>query len=181
MSEFLINPWGRLFFNTLVIASSSVICCLLLFARLPGMELLGVGPHWLLIWVIAWSVHRPWWQGAIAGLILGLIQDGLTQAPPSHTLSLMVVGILTASLQHQRYLQESFISLALIAFIMTFINEGVMAIQYSLWTWRSIEGLWQEQQGVILAGTILTSLWAPVLGYPLVIWWRYLRHLEKEL
>ena len=80
------------------------------------MELLGVGPHWLLIWVVAWSVKRTMWQGALAGLVLGLLQDAMTAPHPTHTLSLIVVGVLTARLQKQRYLQEDIISVALIVF-----------------------------------------------------------------
>lgn len=57
---------------------SVFICLLILPLRLPGMELLAVSPNWLLIWVVTWSVKRTGFEGAIAGLVLGLIQDGMT-------------------------------------------------------------------------------------------------------
>jgi len=69
--------------------------------RLPGIELLGIAPNWLLIWVVVWSVKRTVVQGAIAGLALGLLQDGMTSPHPTHALSLALVGILTARLQKQ--------------------------------------------------------------------------------
>jgi len=56
--------------------------------RLPGIELLGIAPNWLLIWVVVWSVKRTVVQGAIAGLALGLLQDGMTSPYPTHALSL---------------------------------------------------------------------------------------------
>ena len=85
--------------NTGVTVASVLVCLMLLPSRIPGMELLGVGPHWLLIWVVAWSVKRTMWQGALAGLVLGLLQDAMTAPHPTHTLSLIVVGVLTARLQ----------------------------------------------------------------------------------
>jgi len=146
--------------------------------RLPGMELAGIGPNWLLIWVVAWSVQRNLWQGALAGIILGLIQDGMTAHQPTHTLGLALVGIVTARLQKQRFLEEDFISVALIVFGMAIVVETVTALQLS---WgvlltaaapgREVTYLWQYYQQTALSSAILSSLWAPVVYYPLKRWW----------
>lgn len=119
------------FLNAVVTVASVLVCLLLLPGRIPGIELLGVAPHWLLIWVVAWSVKRTAWQGAMAGLVLGLLQDAMTAPQPTHTLSLIVVGVLTARLQKQRYLQEDIVSIALIVFAMAVIAETVLALQIS--------------------------------------------------
>lgn len=168
----------RQIINGLVTVASVVVCLLLSLTRIPGMELLGIGPNWLLIWVVAWSVKRNALQGAIAGCVLGLIQDGMSSPDPSHTFSLILVGILTARIQKQRYIQEDFISVALIVFGMAVVSETVSAIQFSLsgGNWSEI---WYYHQRLALSSAILSSLWAPILYYPLNIWWERIR-LEEQ-
>ena len=121
-----LSPWARQILNWLVTVASALICLSILPARLPGMELLGIGPNWLLIWVVAWSVKRTPLQGAVAGLALGMIQDGMSAPTPTHAFSLALVGILTARIQKQRYIQEDFISVALIVFGMAVVAETLI-------------------------------------------------------
>lgn len=161
----------RQLLNCLVIVGSVLLCLLLLPSRLPGMEFLGIGTHWLLIWVVAWSVKRSVFQGAIAGIALGLIQDGMTSPSPSHALGLGLVGMLAAGIQKQRYIQEDFISIALIVFGMAIVLETVNAIQYSIQGARQLADIWTDYQRIALTSAILSSLWAPVVYYPLNLWW----------
>ncbi len=160
------------------------------WVRGPGLELAGITPDWPLIWVVCWSVRRSAWQGAAAVIVLGLIQDGLTQPHPTHALGLALVGFLTARLQKQRYVQEDFISVALIVFGMTVISQTVMALQWTMLTslswqptdlslaWmgrethRSVESIWITHQKITLTSAILSSLWAPVLYLPLNWCWQ---------
>jgi rod shape-determining protein MreD len=114
------------------IALSTLICVGMLLAQIPGTELAGVSVNWLLIWVVSWSIKRSPMEGAIAGIALGLIQDGLTAPYPSHTLGLALAGVLTALLQKQRYIQEDFISVALIVFAMAVLVETTIAMELSL-------------------------------------------------
>lgn len=197
--------------NSLIVVGSVFLCSLLLLARLPGMELAGITPNWFLVWVVSWSVQRSVWQGAIAGMALGLIQDSLTVPFPSHAIGLAVAGILTALLKKQRYLQEDFISIALIVFGMAVVAETCTAIQFCLPIgtqdlqalfqppadvslpltaapetvevpepvlaplYRTLPDIWQHHQRVALGSAILSSLWAPVLYYPLRRWWQLLQ------
>lgn len=165
--------------NGLVIVLSIALCAMLLLVRLPGMELLGIGPNWLLIWVVSWSIKRTVWQGLLAGVTLGLIHDGMTAVYPSHILSLVLVGVLTASLRRQLYLQENLISVVLIVFFMVIVAETAIAIQYSLVYVRPLREIWQDYQRIAIASATLSSLWAPALYYPLNQWWTNLRKLEK--
>lgn len=187
------SPSARHLVNGVVTVGSVLLCVLILPTRLPGMELLGVAPNWPLIWVVAWSLKRTPWQGAIAGIALGLIQDGMTVHEPTHALSLAIVGILTARIQKQRYIQEDFISVALIVFGMAVLAETITAIQFSLYSFgwspqswidgaggievantvsrRTLAEVWLYHQRVALSSAILSSLWAPVAYYPLKRWW----------
>jgi rod shape-determining protein MreD len=174
------RPSNRIVANCLVTIASVVVCLLISPTRLPGMELAGIGPNWLLIWVVAWSVKRTAFQGAMAGIILGLIQDGMTAHSPTHVLSLMLVGILTARLRKERYLKEDFISIALIVFAMAVIAETVTAIQYSFQGDRSLVEIWTYHQLIALGSAVLSSLWAPIVYYPLNRWWQYINILEQQ-
>lgn len=181
------HPYSLQTLNAAITVGSVLLCLLLLPTRLPGMELLSVGPNWLLIWVVAWSVKRSAFQGAVAGLVLGLIQDGMTSPSPSHALSLAVVGVLTARIQKQRYVKEDFISIALIVFGMAVVAETIIAIQFSLnsfgleasSTHWSLSEIWLYHQQIALSSAILSSLWAPVIYYPLNRWWELVESLEQ--
>ncbi|MGD1906546.1 MAG: rod shape-determining protein MreD [Leptolyngbyaceae cyanobacterium] len=166
--------------NTVVILGSVLLCLLLLPARLPGMELLGVTPNWLLVWVVAWSLKRNQWESAIAGLTLGLLQDAMTSPYPTHTIGLVLVALLTNRIQKQRFIQEDFISVAIIVFGMVVLAQTTIAFQVTLHKllqpqslYPAFTAIWQQHQRIVLSSAILTSLWAPVLYYPLNQWWRY--------
>ncbi|WAL58022.1 rod shape-determining protein MreD [Thermocoleostomius sinensis] len=181
------HPLALRALNWAVTVGSVLLCLLLLPTRLPGMELLAVGPNWLLIWVVAWSVKRMAFQGALAGLVLGFIQDGMTSPTPTHALSLAIVGILTARIQKQRYIREDFISIALIVFGMAVVAETIIAIQFSWQTFgsdaaqvnRNLGEIWVYHQQIALSSAILSSLWAPAIYYPLNRWWEQIGDLEK--
>jgi rod shape-determining protein MreD len=179
--------WGNGVVNVLSVA----LCALLLPTRWPGMELVGTAPNWLMMWVVAWSVKRSVWQAVVAGVVLGAIHDGMngtqvlgatSQLSASRILALVVVGVLTAMLHKQRYIQEEIASIALITFFMTLVYEGVIAAQLlshgqgPWWDWS--QPLWQRYQQVALAAAILSSLWMPVLYYPLDRWWQRVEAAE---
>ncbi|ALF55482.1 rod shape-determining protein MreD [Nostoc sp. FACHB-87] len=162
-----------------VTVGSVLLCLLLLPTRFPGTELLGLGPNWLLIWVVAWSIKRSVWEGAIAGIVLGLLQDALTSPDPTHAVTLGLVGLLTGLVQKQRFIQEDFISIALIVFIMAILSESIFGLQLSLTGDRKVEYIWAYYQRVALASAILSSLWAPVVYYPLNLWWQKRKAIEQ--
>ncbi|WP_026735087.1 rod shape-determining protein MreD [Fischerella sp. PCC 9605] len=174
------HPHLRLIINWIVIFGSAILCLLMLPTRLPGMELLGIGPNWLLIWVVAWSVKRTPLQGALAGMVLGLLQDAIALPDPTHALSLGAVGFLTALLQKQRFIQEDFISIALIVFGMAVLAETIFASQLTLMGDRNITDIWAYYQKVALASAIVSSLWAPVVYFPLNRWWQRLKLAEQQ-
>ncbi|MEA5601094.1 rod shape-determining protein MreD [Nostoc sp. UHCC 0252] len=174
------HPGVRYLVGWIVTAISVLLCLLLLPTRLPGMELLGIGPNWLLIWVVAWSVKRSVFAGALAGIVLGLLQDSMTSPNPTHALSLGIVGVLTGLLQKQRFIEEDFISIAVIVFVMAVLAETIFGLQLTLiGNERKVTDIWTYYQRVALASAILSSLWAPVVYYPLNRWWQRMKLLEQ--
>ena len=184
------HPRIRQWLNWTAIASSVVVSMMLLLTRFPGMELLGIGPNWPLIWVVAWSVKRTAAQGAIAGWVLGLIQDGLTSPDPliqtvltpphpTRVIGLVLVGIFTSRFQKERYLQEDFISVALIVFGMVVMAETAIALQYSWMSDRLLADIWTDHQRFTLCSAIVSSLWAPVVYFPLNKWWEWVDNTKS--
>jgi len=169
----------RLLADWAVIITSVLLCLLMSPLRLPGLQLARVSPDWLLIWVVVWSVKRRAAQGAIAGLVLGWLQDSLTAPYPTHTIGLVLVGIFTARFQKQRYIKEDFVSISLITFGMVLLAEIVVAIQFLFQANRPPGEVWIYYQQIALSSSILSSLWAPVLYYPLNQWWERIEAFDR--
>jgi rod shape-determining protein MreD len=183
-----LNPFVRNILHISIVLASVGLCLLLLPSRLPGMEILGTGPSWLVMWTIAWSIRRSIWHAATAGIVLGLIQDGMTfpagatiGTVPTHVLSLTVVGVLAFLLHKRRYLDDSIFSVSIAAFMLTLVSEFVTGLQYFLETaiqrspeasLDSLNYLWTNQSQVILIAAVLSGLWMPILYYPLNFWWQ---------
>ncbi|WP_373540408.1 rod shape-determining protein MreD [Chamaesiphon sp.] len=183
-----LHPLTRTGLHLLIIGGSVGLCLILLPTRFPGMEVLGVGPSWLVMWTIAWSLHRSIWQAATAGIVLGLIQDAMTfpaavtlGTMPTHVLSLTTVGVLTFWLHKHRYLEDTILRVSIATVLLTFVSESVTGLQYlaevaiaqSVET--SFEGfshVWANQWTTVLISALLSGLWMPILYYPLHLWWQ---------
>ena len=174
------HPWWHQFTDWMVILGTVLLCLLMLPTRFPGLELLSISPNWLLIWVVAWSVNRSVFSGILAGIILGLLQDAMTSPHPTHALSLGIVGMLTALIQKHRFIQEDFISIALIVFGMVAVADTIFAVQLSLEGNRYLESIWTYYQRATLTSATLSSLWAPVVYYPLSRWWQQIKLIRNS-
>jgi rod shape-determining protein MreD len=173
LSKKLLN-WG-------ITLGSLLLCILAMYTRFPGMTLMGIAPNWLLIWLVAWSVNRPVFLAVMVGIALGMVQDGMTFADvrvaPTHVLGLAIAGGITSLLQKQRYVQEDFISIALIVFGMAVIVETMHAVQLTMMG-AKMANVWILQQRIALSSAILSSLWSPVIYFPLSRWWRSMDRQE---
>ena len=167
-------------FNILFICISVLTCSILMLVNIPGIELLETNPNWLLIWLVSWSIKRTIWQGAIAGLIIGWIYDGISINSPSHVLSFVLVGIVTSSLQKQKYLGEDFISVAFVVFFITIFAETIFAWQYSQEALVSIWEATQKYKQIVIISAIITSLWSPAFYYPFNLWHQKVKLLQKK-
>ncbi|BAW97299.1 hypothetical protein NIES970_22500 [[Synechococcus] sp. NIES-970] len=173
--------WTLPWLNYLVIAGSILLCACLLMLRIPGMSILGLGPQWLLMWVIAWSVKQETLYAILGAIAAAWLHDSLMITTlPSHLPGFVLVAYCVSRWRRQRYFEEDFIILALLVFVMTLVAEMVMACQYLLWGLGAPALLWREFQQIALTTAILSSLWTPLLCTPLVRWWSYVRMPEKQ-
>jgi rod shape-determining protein MreD len=180
-----LSPLARTGLHVAIVIGSVGLCLLLLPTRFPGMEILGIGPSWLVMWTIAWSMRRSLWHATTAGIVLGLIQDAMTfptttalATVPTHVLSLTVVGVLAVWLQKRRYLDDTIVSVSLATVLLTVVSEVVTGAQYLLQTASeqslaaSLDDMWTERAIVISIAAILSGLWMPIFYYPLQLWWQ---------
>ena len=158
--------------NRFIVFGSAIICLLLMQVRMPWIEIFDIGPNWVLIWLVAWSIKRPIWQAAMGGLALGLILDGMSGAMPTHVYPFVIVGSLTVILYRLfvKKVQEDFISVAFIVFGMVIVFETLRTLQFVSTGNYILADLWVSQQQVALSSAILSSLWAPVIHFPLQGW-----------
>jgi rod shape-determining protein MreD len=163
---------GRQILNWLGTFASALLSLVALAAPLPAWQLGGVGVDWPLLWVVCWSIRRTALRAAWAGLALGWAVDGLTSSPPTHALGLALAGVLTARLEKQRYIQEDFISVAVITFAMAVLAETCLALQHMVAGKLPLGEVWSHHQWVALGSALVSSLWAPLVYVPLRWWWR---------
>ncbi|MGF1603926.1 MAG: rod shape-determining protein MreD [Thermosynechococcaceae cyanobacterium] len=166
--------------NAVVIVASLILCALALPLRLPGMDLAGIGPHWLLAWVVAWSVKRDAVQGTLGGIAAGLIQDSLTAPHPTHALGLALVGFMVGRIKQQRLMAEEFVSIALIVLCMAGFVEVILALQFTVFRASPLTEVWSSLPQTALSSAILSSLWTPVVYYPLNLWWNRTQAIRKS-
>jgi rod shape-determining protein MreD len=122
-----------------VIGLSIALCLVLSVNRWPGMTVQSVGPNWFVIWVVAWSLKRTRFQGAIAGLGMGWLQDSLTVATPTHGVGLAIVGALTA------HVYQTVLRFWAFDWLIVPIWVGGMTLMTELWfggQWLLLESRW---------------------------------------
>lgn len=154
-----------------VMVASVLLCLLLSLTRLPGMELMQITPDWLLIWVVTWSLKRTPTEGCFMGVVLGLVQDGMTAPFPTHALSLGLVGWISSYLKKQGLVLDDLVSVSLVVFGMAIVAETLLALQFGFMRLRPLPEIWIDHQRIALASAILSSLWAPAIYFPLTRWW----------
>jgi rod shape-determining protein MreD len=192
-----LHPSVRNGLNVLAIVGSVGLCLMLAPTRFPGMEILGVGPNWLVMWTIAWSLHRSLWHAATAGVVLGLIQDAMTfptattlGSIPTHVLSLTTVSVLTFWLHKHRYVDDTILPVAVTTALLTFLAEVLLGAQYLLQTalghsiavsLDSLNYLATNQVSVMLISAVLSGLWMPIIYYPLHLWWQKILAASNKL
>ena len=151
------------------VASGALVPALTLAS--PGLlQLGGVGPAWSVLWLLPWALMEGPGSGALAGLALALVLDGLHLGPVSEIPALVVLGWWWGRLGRKGLPIERSFSLGLLALLgaallgLTLILQGAWLGQLTapvLYTW--------------LAQTLLTALLAPMVCSLLLLAWRQRR------
>jgi rod shape-determining protein MreD len=162
----------------------------LLTLAAPGwLKLAGVAPAWPVLWLLPWALVDGRFSGMVAGLGLGLLVDSLHPGPVSQIPGLMLLGWWWGRIGRRPPPIEQSLGLALLALLGTLALDLTLVLQWAFrngsdapsqaldaarlalpgWT---LADLSLAGPHLILARAVLTSLLAPVVCSPQLLFWR---------
>ena len=142
---------------------------LLTLASPALLKLGGVPPSWAVLWLLPWALVDGPASGAIAGLALGLVLDGLHLGAASEVPALALLGWWWGRLGRRGVPIERSFSLGLLALLGTaLLGTSLLLQQHGLGALPlPLVGL-----HTLVAQSLITALLAPVLCSLLLLRWR---------
>jgi rod shape-determining protein MreD len=154
------------------VATALLVPWLVLAAPAP-LTLAGVPPAWPVLWLLPWALVDGPLSGALAGVGLGLVLDGLHLGPITQIPALALLGWWWGRLGRQGPPIERSFNLGLLALLGTALLGGSLILQSRLLgSWSPAEWLPASALHTWLAQTLLTALLAPLLCSLQLLLWR---------
>ena len=146
---------------------------LLTLASPAWLKLAGMAPSWAVLWLLPWALVDGPKSGAIAGLALGLVLDGLNLGGASQVPLLLLLGWWWGRLGRRGLPIERSFSLGLLAML------GSLALGASLLLQFALAGQWPASGWhSLLAQSVITALLAPMVCSLLLLRWRQVASLR---
>jgi rod shape-determining protein MreD len=146
---------------------------LLTLASPAWLKLAGMAPSWAVLWLLPWALVDGPKSGAIAGLALGLVLDGLNLGGASQVPLLLLLGWWWGRLGRRGLPIERSFSLGLLAML------GSLALGASLLLQFAFAGQWPASGWhSLLAQAVITALLAPMVCSLLLLRWRQVASLR---
>ncbi|MEY4430256.1 MAG: hypothetical protein RLZZ533_192 [Cyanobacteriota bacterium] len=148
---------------------------LLTLASPALLKLGGVPPSWAVLWLLPWALVDGPGSGAVAGLALGLVLDGLHLGSASEVPALALLGWWWGRLGRRGVPIERSFSLGLLALLGTaLLGVSLLLQQHGLGALPlPLAGL-----HTLVAQSLITALLAPVLCSLLLLRWRRVAELR---
>ena len=148
---------------------------LLTLASPALLKLDGVPPSWAVLWLLPWALVDGPASGAIAGLALGLVLDGLHLGAASEVPALALLGWWWGRLGRCGVPIERSFSLGLLALLGTALLGASLLLQQ-----HGLGALPLPLVGLhtLVAQSLITALIAPVLCSLLLLRWRRVADLR---
>ncbi|MEY3749986.1 MAG: hypothetical protein RLZZ186_405 [Cyanobacteriota bacterium] len=148
---------------------------LLTLASPAFLKIAGVAPSWAVLWLLPWALVDGPASGAIAGLALGLVLDGLHLGQVSEVPVLMLLGWWWGRIGQRGVPIERSYNLGLLALLGSLVLGASVLLQLQ---WRGQLPLLQAGLHTLLAQSLITGLLAPVLCSLQLLRWRRVADLR---
>lgn len=148
---------------------------LLTLASPALLKLGGVPPSWAVLWLLPWALVDGPASGAIAGLALGLVLDGLHLGSASEVPALALLGWWWGRLGRRGVPIERSFSLGLLALLGTVLLGASLLLQQH---WLGALPVPLVGVHTLVAQSLITALLAPVLCSLLLLRWRRVAELR---
>mgnify|MGYP007105909674 FL=1 len=157
-----------------ICVASSLLVPLATLAIPPWLGIDGVPPAWAVIWLLPWALVEGPFSGALSGLALGLVMDGLHLSGWSQIPALVLLGWWWGRLGRRAQPIQRSLNLGLLAWLGSMLMGTTVLVQLVIrsgwpldpqlqsWGWHT---LWCQ--------ALITGLLAPMLAsIQLLIWHR---------
>ena len=126
-------------------------------------EIEGVGPSWVLLWLLPWAIEKGPLAGGFAGLCLGLLLDGFFLEGATNIPSLILIGFCWGRLALKGPSIKKSFNFGLLAFLGCLINGFFLWSQnIILFNTNSLIFFNASMFHTLLAQSIITALIAPM-------------------
>jgi rod shape-determining protein MreD len=155
--------------------ATALVVPLLTLASPALLKLGGVPPSWAVLWLLPWALVDGPASGAVAGLALGLVLDGLHLGSASEVPALALLGWWWGRLGRRGVPIERSFSLGLLALLGSGLLGASLLLQQ-----HGLGALPVPLVGVhtMVAQSLITALLAPVLCSLQLLRWRRVAELR---
>ena len=148
---------------------------LLTLASPAFLKIAAVAPSWAVLWLLPWALVDGPASGAIAGLALGLVLDGLHLGSASELPVLMLLGWWWGRIGRRGVPIERSYNLGLLALLGSLLLGASLLLQLH---WRGQLPLLSAGLHTLVAQSLITGLLAPVLCSLQLLRWRRIADLR---
>ena len=142
----------------------------------PGfLKIAGVAPSWAVLWLLPWALVDGPASGAIAGLCLGLVLDGLHLGLASEVPVLMLLGWWWGRIGRRGVPIERSYNLGLLALLGALLLGASLLLQLY---WAGQLPLVEAGLHTLVAQSLITAVLAPVFCSLMLLRWRRIADLR---
>jgi rod shape-determining protein MreD len=149
--------------------ATGLLVPLLTLASPAFLKIAGVAPSWAVLWLLPWALVDGPASGAIAGLCLGLVLDGLHLGLVSEVPVLMLLGWWWGRIGRRGVPIERSYNLGLLALLGALLLGASVLLQLH---WAGQLPLVEAGLHTLVAQSLITGLLAPLLCSLLLLRWR---------
>ncbi|MDA0258825.1 MAG: rod shape-determining protein MreD [Cyanobacteria bacterium] len=163
---------GRLHRQPICVASALLVPMTTL-ATPSWLGLDGVPPSWAVLWLLPWALVDGPVSGALAGVAIGLVMDGLNLGGVSQVPALLLLGWWWGRLGRRAAPVRRTLNLGLLAWLGSMLLGGSLLAQlFVLAGWQLAPALQSWGWHTLWCQALVTGLMAPIVVSLQLLLWR---------